>query len=231
MLGQAMTNLPEEEQRDHLLVLNLSDNTQTELAEDFLRSASLSFPLLYHKDKLYMTGSVEQRWNAPLDESKLIELDVATGELRTPLDGYMTGLYITDSVWYYYQPDANVLDPTSEHTNPGFREYDVEHGTVRECGLPADDILWARYDADFIYAGSNYRNGFDSRTLYILSREYQILGQIELKGMQTIAAVTNDRIYFSNDYWAPINCYLEKSEVRNHALELKPIAHFGAQDE
>ena len=228
MAGQAMTNIPEEEQQDHLIVLDLSDYTQTEPAEDFLRTARLLPPfLLYDQDKVYTTGSADRRLNYSLDEEKLIEVDLVSGEVRTPLDGCISGLYITDPTWYYFQPDTSALDPRCENANPGFREYDPERGTIRECGMPADDILWARYDEDYIYAGTNYRNTEGNRTLYILSRDYQLFGQMEMKNMQTIAAVTSDRIYFSDDFRCPINCYLDKSDIGSHALELKPIEYLG----
>ncbi|MBO4211643.1 MAG: hypothetical protein J5878_03205 [Oscillospiraceae bacterium] len=50
--GRASFDLPLEEQEEHLLVLDLTDYSQKELASDFLRTASLPLYYKFYKDKL-----------------------------------------------------------------------------------------------------------------------------------------------------------------------------------
>ncbi len=88
--------------------------------------------------------------------------------------------------------------------------------------MPVEDIVSADYDEDYIYA---FGLPHDSdRSLYILSRNYELVDQIELKQGQFVFAVTSDRIFLSDT--RPDTCiswYLDKSQIGSHALTPCPV--------
>ena len=226
----ASYDIPLEEQEDHLAVLDLSDGTQREPAADYIRTAGLPRPFSYCKDKAYAHGTENkaqtyESYN-PYDE-KLIELDAVTGEVRVVLPCSINGLYVTDSTLYYYEADLSPLGYEAENVNPGFREYDVESGTVKDCGLPVEDIHWVRYDEDYIYAMSFSRNNGKESTLYFFSRNYELIDRMELKNKMTIYEIVSDRIFFYDDVMGPITCCLDKSKIGSGELVLIPIKTVG----
>ena len=144
--------------------------------------------VIFYKDKLYAQGPwIADPWVA--------EVDASTGEMRTLFSGYLGGFYATDDTLYYFEADMSSVRGYEgiDSFHPGFRELDLNSGTVKDCGLPVEDILWVYYDEAYIYATGS-RNGNDA-TFYILSRDYELLEQIELKD-KIINAATSDRIYF-----------------------------------
>lgn len=230
----ASDDLPMEEQTDHLVVLNLSDYSQKEIATEFLSTANLELPECYYGDKLYMAGSGDKTQtyeNYNIYKEKLFEIDAGTGEVRPILQQPIGAMYATDSTLYYFQPDFEAMGYGPGDIVPGFRELDVETGTVKECGLPVEDALWARYDEDYIYALSDtHHNGEDqeeSQTLYILSRNYELLDQFELENGLQLRTVASDRIYIRCGYTVSISYYLEKSQIGSGNLQLIPIETVG----
>ena len=216
-------SLPIEEQQDHLVVVDLSDYSQTEPAADFLRGARLPHIEAYYKDKLYAHGTGDKSPNQRYEDYKLIEIDAVSGEARTLVSRPVSGLYATDSTLYYLESDISVYYEI-EIENPGFRELDLQSGTVKDCGLPAADILWAQYDEDYIYAGSFRRNNGKDQTLYILSRDYKLVDQIELTNGVHFFGAASDRIYFYDSiHNTPISFYINKAQIGSHELQLIPI--------
>lgn len=228
---RASYDQPLEERTDHLVVLNLADYSQKEIATEFLRTADLPAPLVYYKDKLYMLGSGDKAQTYDVYKNKLIEIDADTGEARVVLPQSIGALYVTDSTLYYFQPDYEATGRGAGDGSivPGFRELDVETGTIKDCGLPIEDAMWARYDEDYIYVLGYYRNNDQNQTLYILSRNYELLDQFELEDSLQIHTITSDRIYIykSGNFEAPISCYLDKSQIGSHNLKLIPIETIG----
>ena len=223
-------NLPLEEQRGtRMIVIDLSDYTQTEPAADFFQSAETVPDMIVclYKDKLY--GGVDDLDD---EEPLLIELNAVTGEARMLSPGYFGSFYATDSTLYYFVEDMNYLSAMLGREvaqgKPGFRELDLETGEVRECGMPVEGILNAFYDEDFIYATDfNWLGNTDS-TVYFLSRDYKPVDQIDLKDGMCIAAVASDRVYFSGmGTNTPISHYIDKSQIGSGELELIPIKTVG----
>lgn len=223
----APQELPAEEREDHVIVMDLSDFSQTEPGADFLKTAHFPKPLnWFYKDKVYGIGTGDKRLDYSPSELKLIELDLTTGKIRIPLPRLVSGLYMTDSTWYFFERDLSQFEPTSQDANPGFREYDVESGTIKECGMPAADIICADYDTDCIYARSDDRSSKDY-SIYFLSRDYSLLDTLELDIDSSIAAIASDRIFFDGNGNGNFAYYLDKSEIGSHNLELKPVKHAG----
>ena len=226
----ASSDLPleeQEEQEEHLVVLDLTDYSQKELASDFLRTASLPPYYKFYKDKLYMRGTGEKETYGDYDpyKRKLIEVDAVTGEAGVVLPRSINGLYVTDSTWYFFEPDLTSRGYKAENVEPGFREYDPESGTIQDKGLPTEDILNAFYDEDFIYAGGFPRNNDRDQTLYFLSRDYKLLDRIELSDI-FLYAVASDRVYFYGRDLI-ISHYIDKSQIGSGELTLVPIKTVG----
>lgn len=219
----ADNDLPLDLQQDHLIVFDLSNNSQAEPVKDYLCTARLPEVNWYYNDTLFGLGTGEKINADGIENMKLIAIDTATGETQMPIPGYITGLYATDSTWYYFEQDLSAINQESKKTDAGFREYDLKSGTIKDCGLPVADIRWARRDEDYIYAGSLYHNERNDYTLYFLSKEYEFVDKIELRDKMSIVAITSDRIYFAPYASGLISCYLDKSQIGNGKLSLIPI--------
>ena len=216
------------EREHHMIVVDLSDYSQSEPAADYYNSAEAVPGAMYHfyKDKAYGT------FYRPKDTTALLELDTVTGGVQFREIGDTTGFYVTDSVLYFFLPDASNLPaiPGSDNggRNAGFWELDLQSGALRDCGLPVADIQSTSYDEDFIYATSISRNDGKDTTRYFLTRDYKLVDRIELTGGMGITAVTSDRIYFyESTANRRITHYIEKSQIGSHNLTLIPIETVG----
>lgn len=221
LLSEPTDDMPLDQQQYRLIVVNLADGSKSEpAAEYFNTEKDVPNRFWYYKDKLYGIASGKDK------ALSLIEIDTATGTTKAMDVERTSSFYATDSTLYYLVANAGNANQTSERSDPGFREYDLESGTVKDCGLPAEGIINADYDEDYIYAGGNYSNDGQEFTLYLLSRDYKLVDQIELTGGLGVAAVTSDRIYFSGmDHC--ITCYLDKSQIGSGNLQLIPIETIG----
>ena len=221
------TNGEEDETVDQLIVLDLSDFSETEPAVDFLRTANLPLMMNFYKDKLYGfgTGNHERMNDSNI---MVLELDAVSGEARELLPGgRISGLYAKDDTFYYLETDhTERSDELIEGIVPGFRELDLESGEVRFIGMPVEDIVSALYDDDYIYAFgyADIERRDSDRSLYILSRNYELVDQFELKHGQFVYAVTSDRIFLSDTRPdTRISWYLDKSQIGSHNLTPLPI--------
>lgn len=222
----ANPELSVEQQENHLIVLNLSDYSQTEPFAEYLQTAGLPVFYWFFQDKLYGYGSRDKNPSA-MEDQLFLEMDAVSGEVDNPLSGFVDGFYATDTTWYYFEANPSDYGRAIEGVIPGFREYDLESGTIKDCGMPVEDIQYALYDEEFIYARSFAPSTFDkNETVYFLSRDYKLLDQIELKDGLYFGAATSDRILIADHDIGPVY-YLDKSDIGSHALELKPIEYLG----
>ncbi|MBQ1410696.1 MAG: hypothetical protein IIY94_05410 [Oscillospiraceae bacterium] len=202
-------NLP-----DYLIAVDLADDSQTEPLAEYLQTEKLPLDTRrFYKDKVY-------GWGLEADPT-MTELDLASGAVKKRDIGYITGLYATDSTLYYYLPEESEVD--GKKLEAGFWEYDLESKTAKYCGLPVEGATCATYDEDYIYADT-LSNLDESRMIYILSRDYQVLDQIELDGDSDLAAATSDRLYF--ECYSPqimVRYYLDKSQIGSGSLQLIPM--------
>lgn len=209
------------EEEDHLIAVDLSDYSQTELAQEFLKTSKLPIFFGFYKDLLFGYGSGDKVHGMLKEYQKLIEVDAVTGEARIFAPKRVRSIYVTDSTLYSFEPDLTAMGYEKGDVEPGFVEYDLETGAVKECGMPPlEGATWAVFDEDYICAGTNQTN----QTVFFLSRDYNLLGQIELKNGQNFIAMTSDRIYFSDvrpD--SPIAFYIDKSKISTGELEMIPI--------
>jgi len=220
------SGLPLDQREDHLIVLDLSDYSQREPFSEYIEITPT-----FYRDKVY---GYEGRYEIETEPSKLLELDTATGEVRTLIpDVAGPSIYVSDSTLYYFEEDYSLDngddDTDFEEGNPGFREIDLKTGAIKDCGMPLEDIWWASYGADYIYAHSYPMDSGDYK-LYILSREYELLDQITLHGDQYICGEASDRAFIldhDSQYRFRITHYIEKSKIGSGELKLIPIERFG----
>lgn len=221
---QGQANGMETDKDDHLIVLDLSDYSVTEPAADYLRTTRLPLIFSFYKDKLYGVGSgSRERLNV---SNGLMEVDAVTGEIRKLTSDRSGKPYATDHTLYYFVTNLDRNGEPTEGIEPGFRELDLESGESRFMGMPVEDIVSALYDDDYIYAfGYADIERWDSdRNLYILSRDYELVDQFELKHGQFVYAVTSDRIFLSDTRPdTRISWYLDKSQIGSQALTPCPI--------
>lgn len=201
--ASADLSLPLEEQTDRLILLDLSDNSQTEPFSDFFREGNRFSILSLYGDKLYVLAQED-----PAQEDFCVmELDCATGRARELLSLQLGIVYATDTTFCYLEPGV------------GFRECDLKSGEIKDCGLPVNDAWWAAYDEDYIYLMGYGRNDDKDHTLYFLSRDYELLDQVELTNDLYYNFAASDRLYFSENFGA-LTYYLDKSEIGTHELIL-----------
>lgn len=200
-------NLPLDDQTDRLIILNLSDYSQTEPFIDFFHAGNRFSIISFYKDKLYVFAEN----NLSQDSQCILELNAETGEVRELLSLELGILYATDSTLFYLEP------------NVGFREYNLESGEIKDCGLPIKDAWWAAYDVDYIYLMGYGRNNDNDHTLYFLSRDYELLDQIDLTNGLYYNYAASDRLYFSNDF-GTLTFYLEKTMIAAHSCSLEPLS-------
>ena len=227
IFSDASYDLPLEEQVDRLMVLDLADGSHKELAAGYFQTESHMYPDYFLGDKVYLNRRNPEDEDGDSREYSLIAVDAVTGEVDTVLPNLVSGLYVTDSTLYYYEPDLTSFGFKDKVENPGFREYDVESRTVKDCGLPAEGATWAGYEEDYIYAGTPLRNNHRDQTIYFLSRDYELLDRLELTDGIGICDFTSDRIYFWDYYGESITHYIDKSKIGTGELELIPVKMVG----
>ena len=215
------------EQDEHLVVVNLEDGTSTELAESFLREHTLMDMQCFH-GKMYGWASEDKDPNADVSKYALIEMDLSTGAItELPIHGRIAS-YVTETTVYYY--DNDWLDYKTER--PGFKEYDRETGTIREFETPAgvEGFDYVTYDLDYVYAWSE-GDAEKAGKLYILSRDYQLVDQCELKRGEYIISMASDCIFLADPYAErdPVHdmvcsvLCLQKSQFGSHNLSAEKL--------
>ena len=219
-----------------VIAFDLSDYSQKELAADYFADSVCTPDLFcFYKDKIYVNDSRLGTGEPGSDEgARFVELDAETGEVRTLASKSIGWAYATDTTLYYLEKNTSYLD--SDHgdevegaENPGFREYDLKTGEVKDCGLPVADARFAVYDEDYIYLWGFPRGTEDEQkmTFYFLSRDYQLIDQIELNSNEWPALVTSDRVllydFSLNAKQNTLGFYLDKSKIGSHDLKLEPI--------
>ena len=136
-------SLPEAQQE--ILIVDFADNSQKWLALPGLEGVMVCGPLACDQDRIILEGSAKGS-NYSFEGMRLIEMDLHTGEMRTVISGYYDGasVYLTDTTLYFYVGDEKTIQEAYgvEYHNveePGFREYDLKTGSLKNCGMAPGD--------------------------------------------------------------------------------------------
>ena len=208
--------LPLMEQIDRLIVLDLETMEQSEpFVELFTEGNAFTCDFQnFYEDKIYinaLTRGPQTDLNA--DSFRYIELDTTTGGYRDLFELPICIPYIEGGTCYYVE------------MGKGFRERRLDTGEIREIDFPTVEGRWALYDKDYIYLTGVGRNSDQERTLYFLTRDYQLVDQIDLTDGENLSDVSSARLYFSKiaDMPEPFTACLDKSQIGSGKLELQPI--------
>ena len=209
-----------EQKGDHLIVVDVKDGSSREIAADYFREHRMEGIEAIHNGSIFGDAcAIQDRFDS--SKCKTIELEADSGkitELSLPSWGYRD---LTDSTIYYFDWDFDGY----KAERPGFKEYDRATGRIQEFGMPVEveNMGSLFYTANHIYLRA--LGDGEEDTLYILSREYQVLDQISLRKTQEIISVTSDCIYLTDpdarrdDYWGDTSILrLDKTQIGSHQM-------------
>lgn len=205
--------LPLEEQIPHLVMVDLDTLEQTEpFTELFTAGGVYLFDFTcFNGDKIYSSDQLRGGSYYTDDVTlPLIELDVDAGTYRTLFELPICIPWVENNTCYYVE------------MGKGFRERDLATGEIKEIDFPSGDGIWAYYDTDYIYLTGD---GDQEKTLYILTRDYELVDQITLENGEGLNNVSAQRLLFArfNNVIPPYCAYLDKSQIGSGKLELQPI--------
>lgn len=146
-------------------------------------------------------------------QSMIVRADPETGTIEKILDnpdGIVMGWWVEGSTVFYFE------------TGRGLCELDWRTGeNTCQVEFTGDAIYRGIYDTVFIYAHPSTANTAP-RTMYIYSRDYQLLDSIALTDELFYVTATKDTIFFGtpaeNGYH--ISSYINKSDIGSGNLEL-----------
>ncbi len=209
---------------NRMIVVDLADGSESEPAADLLGTASFDLFETFYQNKAYASAFDRTAiLNGESNAYQLLEYDLVTGKGRNLDVNIGTGIpCVEGSTLYWFESDKNYMGEKVSDVEQGFREYDLESGTLKNCGMPFEDANGAVRDADYIYVmGFADRSG-KNRTLYFLSKDYKLVDQVTLEGDNVLAVAASDRVFVC-DMDAAITGYIEKSAIGSGSLEMKPI--------
>ena len=225
--GKAYVTVKEDEpllsdqKGDRLIVVDMKDGSSREIAADYFREHRMYGIEAIHNGSIFGDAStIQDRFDS--SKWKTIELESDSGKITELSLSHWGYRDLTDSTIYYFDWDS--LEGYKAE-RPGFKEYDRATGRIQEFGMPVEEknIGLLFYTADHIYLCA--LGDGEEDTLYILSREYQVLDQISLRKTQQIISVTSDCIYLtdpdarSDVQWGETSILrLDKTQIGSHQM-------------
>lgn len=210
-----------ENQEDHWIAVDLTDGSQKEIAKDFFSERRSWMTPEFQNGKMLL--DVQKDKHKPFLESEhtSAELDLETGTGTDVLMRDLGWYHITDSTLYYMDYSAS--------GKPCFKEYDRQTGAVKDWDMPTEDTnVRVACDEDYVYVipvVTRWTSG--PGTLYVLSRDYLLVDQVELPEGQEILAITSDRIFttdvFQKNNQDSVVYYMQKSQIGSGGIELVKV--------
>lgn len=208
-------DIPFDEQLVHILLIDLGTKEVTEPFADYfdntidLGFCNRAFQNYIYTDLLYYdkTGSLEDWY---------VEMNMDTGEVRKLYPGVVSPMFNVDETTLYY------VEP-----GEGFREVDLATCEMKKVGPTDLKLTWSTMDDDYLYGIRDYggsKDGYEKATLYIFSKDYQLLEQIELTDHMRPYYIDRDYFYFGYSQTYEMTHYLDKSKIGSGNLELIPMA-------
>ena len=204
---------PLEELKNRVFVVDLATGELTEplqgLLQDGLRIGTFRF---YQNVLTVKTGGTYT--DSGYEQTRVLYIDLNTWDVREYMKQVETSLGYLDENSLYFLVNRNKDFEDSPDHNEGFYEQDLQTGEIIQR-LKTDDVLNATYDEDYIYALS-YARDKDGQyhTLYIFTRNYELVEQKDLEKYEFLTFVSSERIFFSRYYDAgKLYRYMEKSDI------------------
>lgn len=185
---QPNDEVPYEEQVTRIFCLDLETK---ELTEPF---ASYFTPDIRPRISMrpsghYVYDACEYRNADGSIENWLVEMDLDSGSVRKlfqPVDTPISDTFYVDGDMLYY------LEPEQ-----GFVEYHLHTGETAVKKPPVEGLAYAFYDENQIYAHTISGENREYRTIYILSRDYQLVDQLALPERMVYRWRDGQYLYFS----------------------------------
>ena len=220
----------------HMVVVNLTDGSQTEFGAELFRNGGIEHPY-FKNGKMYGFAVHNVDLTTGEEDSTLMEVELETGEateIPLPTEKIWGQILVTDSTVYYLEKENAEEVPSRLR----FKEYDRASGAVKDYESPVEittdnNVLIGE---DYIYILPCILHD-NAENMYILSRDYKLVDQIELREGLDFFAATKDRIYFKDynvDPEAKTDVYvyyLEKSQIGSHNLTLEKLPVLVPQEE
>ena len=207
---------PLEEQIPRVVVVDLETLEQAEpFAELFTTGGDYAlFFECFNGDKAYISGAFRgEALDDGAESYPFIELDAAAGTYRRLFDLPNCVPWVEGDTCYYVEYGEKCV------------ERDLTTGEEQTFDFPeSGDGAWAIYDKDYVYLmGEEDADG--ATTLYILTRDYELVDEIRLANGESLNNVSSRRLLFANDSSVipPYCAYLDKSQIGSGNLELQPI--------
>jgi hypothetical protein len=206
-------NRPLEQLKDRFFVTDLSTGELTEpleeLLQDGLRIGEFRF---YNNIMAAQTGGTYS--DSRHEQIRELYIDLNTWETKEYMQQVEAFSWYLDNQKLYYLVNHNKFFECSPEQEEGFFEQDLQTEEIVQC-LKTDDLLNALYDEDYIYAMSYARDKDGQyRTLYIYTRDYELVDQKDLEKYEFLNYVSSERLFFSRDYdQGKLYCYMEKSDI------------------
>ena len=204
---------PLEDMIDRLFMVDLNSGVLTEPLQELLKDG-LSLNHFHFFCNIMTVSTSGSYTNSGHEQSRTLYIDLNTWEVREymqQIEAYVA--YIDDSKLYFNNNRNKWFETSPEH-NEGFFEVDLQTGEIVRR-LKTDDVVNAIYDEDYIYAMSYARDKDGQyRTLYIYTRDYELVDQKDLEKYEFLNYVSSERLFFSRDYdQGKLYCYMEKSDI------------------
>lgn len=213
---------PYEEQVARIFCLDLETK---ELIEPF---ASYSTPnirpwISMRPSGHYVYDACEYRNADGSIENWLVEMDLDSGSVRKllqPADALIYDTFYVDGDTLYY------LEPAQ-----GFVEYHLRTGKTVVKEPPVEGLAYAYYDENQIYAHTVSGENWEYRTIYFLSRDYQLVDQLTLPERMVYRWRDGQYLYFTLKGDFVFSHVLNRQDIGSGRLSLAKIGEQSAPQE
>jgi len=206
-------DLPLEKRIDRVFVVNLKTGEMTEPLQDLLQDGMTISYFRFFQNAATVTTSGSYTNSGP-EQTRVLYIDLNTWEVREYMKQVETYPAYMDVSKLYFLVNRNKFFDNSPDHDEGFYEQNLQTGEIVQR-LKTDDIVRAIYDEDYIYALS-YPRDKDGQyhTLYIYTRDYELVEQKELDKYEFLNYVSSERLFFSRNYdQGKLYRYMEKSDI------------------
>ena len=216
-------NKPLDELETRLFMVDLSSGKLTEPIRECLKDGLRLFSFRFYQNILAVSSNGTYILNGP-EQTRVLYIDLDTGDVKEYMQQYETIVaYIDDTKSYFIVNKKQIFGTSSEHSE-GFYEQDIQTGEMVQC-LDTDDIMNVTYDEDYIYALSYDRDKDGMRhTLYIYTRDYKLVEQVEMENYEFLNYVSSERLFFSRSYdQGRLYRYMEKSDIGSGNMKIYDV--------
>lgn len=207
------SNLPLEGLIDHVFVVDLATGELAEPLRELLKDGlHISTFRFYQTIMTANTGGTYAE--SGYKQTRVLYIDLNTWDVREYMKQVEASPRFIDEEHLFFHVNRNKYTEDSPDHDEGFYEQDLQTGEIVRR-LKTDDVVNAIYDEDYIYAMSYARDKDGQyRTLYIYTRDYELVDQKDLEKYEFLNYVSSERLFFSRNFdQGKLYRYMEKSDI------------------